>query len=102
MAAILSGPQCVKTIVEVNMGMSNYMPEFYVDVIYCSCLELTHWGREKMAAISETTFWNAFFNENVQISIEISLRFVPKGPINNIPALVQIMAWRRPGDKPLS
>ena len=24
------------------------------------------------------------------------------GPINNIPALVQIMAWRRPGDKPLS
>ena len=24
------------------------------------------------------------------------------GPINNIPALVQIMAWRRQGDKPLS
>ena len=36
------------------------------------------------------------------ISIKISLKFVPKGPINNIPALVQIMAWRRPGDKPLS
>ena len=31
-----------------------------------------------------------------------SLKFVPKGTINNIPALVQIMAWRRPGDKPLS
>ena len=43
-----------------------------------------------------------FLNENVQISIKISLKFVPKGPINNIPALVQIMAWRRPGDKPLS
>ena len=28
--------------------------------------------------------------------------FVPQGPINNIPALLQIMAWRRPGDKPLS
>ena len=28
--------------------------------------------------------------------------FIHKGPINNIPALVQIMAWRRPGDKPLS
>ena len=27
---------------------------------------------------------------------------VPKGPINNIPTLVQIMAWRQPGDKPLS
>ena len=31
-----------------------------------------------------------------------SMKFVPKGPINNIPALVQIMAWCRPGDKPLS
>ena len=41
-----------------------------------------------------------FFNENVWISIEISLKFVPKGQINNIPALVQKMAWRRPGDKP--
>ena len=43
-----------------------------------------------------------FLNENVWTSIQISLKFVPKGPIDNIPALVQIMAWRRPGDKPLS
>ena len=42
-----------------------------------------------------------FFNENVSIAIKISLKFVPKGPIDNIPALVQIMAWRRPGEKPL-
>ena len=41
-----------------------------------------------------------FLYENVWIWI--SLKVVPKGPINNIPALVQIMAWRRPGDKPLS
>ena len=41
-------------------------------------------------------------NENERISLRISLKFVPKGPINNIPALVQIMAWRRTGDKPLS
>ena len=41
-------------------------------------------------------------NENIWISIETSLNFVPKGPINNIPSLVQIMAWRRPGDKPIS
>ena len=45
---------------------------------------------------------DTFLNENVWISIEISLKFVPKGPINNIPAMVQIMAWCRPGDKPLS
>ena len=37
-----------------------------------------------------------FLDENVLISIRISLKFVPKGPINNIPALVQIMAWHRP------
>ena len=43
-----------------------------------------------------------FLNENVRISIKISLKFVPKGPIGNIPALVQIKAWRRSGDKPLS
>ena len=41
-------------------------------------------------------------NENVRISIKISLKFVPNGPINNIPALVQMMAWRRLGDRPLS
>ena len=50
-----------------------------------------------------------FLNENVWVLLQISLRFVPKGPINNMLALVQIMAcrlvimaWRRPGDKPLS
>ena len=45
--------------------------------------------------------FNCFFlNENV--SILISLKFVSKGQINNVPALVQIVAWQRPGDKPLS
>ena len=43
-----------------------------------------------------------FFDENVWISIKISLKFVFRCAINNIPALVQIMAWRWLGDKPLS
>ena len=51
---------------------------------------------------ADDIFKRIFFNENVWIPIKISLKFVPKGPINNIPALVQIMAWRRSGDKPLS
>ena len=34
--------------------------------------------------------------------MNISMKFVPKGPIDNIPALVQIMAWRRPGDNQIS
>ena len=43
-----------------------------------------------------------FLNKNILISIDISLKFVPKGQIKNITALVQIMAWRLPGNKPLS
>ena len=41
-------------------------------------------------------------NKNASISINISLKFVTNVPINNFPAMVQMMAWRRPGDKPLS
>ena len=58
---------------------------------------LTHW-----TTFCRWHFQMYFFIENVWISSKISLKFVPKGPINNIPALVQIMAWRCPGDKPLS
>ena len=43
-----------------------------------------------------------FVNEKFCILIKISLKFVPKGPIDNNPALVEIMAWRPLGDKPLS
>ena len=43
-----------------------------------------------------------FLNENVWIAMKISLMFVPKDTINNIPELVQIMTWPRPGNKPLS
>ena len=54
-----------------------------------------------MAAIFQTTFLKCIFlNEDVRISIKISLKFVPKGSINIIPALVQLMALRRPGTKP--
>ena len=51
---------------------------------------------------ADVMFECIFLNENVWIPIEISMKFVPKGPTNNIQALVQIMALRRPGDKPLS
>ena len=41
---------------------------------------------------------NGFFNKDIWILIKIALKCVPLGPISNIPALVQIMAWRRSGD----
>ena len=52
--------------------------------------------------IPDDMFKCIFLDENILISIKILLKFVPKGPINNIPTLVKIVDWRRPGDKPLS
>ena len=80
-----------------------------VHQLYAYCLntisahkELTHWGRDKMAAIFQTTFSEAFSWKKIyNFCIKISLKFVPKGPSSKIPALVQMMAWHRPGDKSL-
>ena len=58
--------------------------------------------RQNCRHTADDIFKCIFFNDNVWISLKISLKLVPKFRINNIPALVQIMAWRRPGDKPLS
>ena len=75
---------------------------------YLTCMILilggksTRWWRDNMTAILQMAFSNAFFYENIWISSMISLKFIPKRPININPALVKIMAWRRPDDKPLS
>ena len=42
-----------------------------------------------------------FLNEKFCISIWISLKFVPEGAIHKKRALVQVMAWRGVGNKPL-
>ena len=56
-----------------------------------------------MDAISQTTFSNAFSRMKMyEFRFKISLKFVPRVRMNNIPTLVQIMTWRRSGDKPLS
>ena len=58
--------------------------------------------RQKGRHFTDDVFKCIFLNENVRILLKISQKFVPEGPINNIPSLVQVMAWRRPGDKQLS
>ena len=58
--------------------------------------------RQDRRHFPDAIFKSIFLNENAWISIKISLKFVLKVPISDIPALVQIMAWRRSGDKPLS
>ena len=57
--------------------------------------------RQNCRHFTDAIFKCIFLHENVWISLKISLKFVPKVRINNIPALVQIMAWRWPGDKSL-
>ena len=108
-------------IVEVKAWMSNYIPYFNMDVISCPCPKLNvkkaSWmlwchpwfvsintlrPRQNGCHFADYIFKCIFLNENVWFPIQISLTFVPKGPINYIPALGQIMAWRGPGDKPLS
>ena len=68
-----------------------------------SLMHLTHWGGDKIDTILQTMFSNAMsWMKMFEFWLKFHLKFVPKGPINNIPALVQIMAWRRTGNKPLS
>ena len=58
--------------------------------------------RQNGRHLTDVPFQCIFLYEDGRILIKTSLKFVPKGPINNIPPLVQKMAWCRPADKPLS
>ena len=50
--------------------------------------------------LAEDNFTGIFLNENDRILIQISLKFVPRNLIDNMPALVQVMAWCWLGNKP--
>ena len=76
-----------------------------LDILYFSNITYTISAlrsRHNSRHFLDDTFKCVCLNENVWISITISSKFVPKGPIDNIPALVQIMAWRRSGDESIS
>ena len=74
-----------------------YVYDIWLVLFQC----LTQWGRDKMATILQTTFLKHFLEGKYLNFDNFSQNFVPKGQTNNIPALVQIMAWCRPGDMPL-
>ena len=107
-ATVLRTPPCIPSCLLVYV----YANAFYVqsaDPLHCH--QKMGFGvhtvkslrpRQNDRRFADDTFKRIFPNENVRISIKISLKFVPKGPINIIPSLVQIMTWRRSGDKPLS
>ena len=53
------------------------------------------------ATLADDIFKCNFVNENVLVSIKNSLNFDLKGAIDSKSSLVQVMAWRQKGDKPL-
>ena len=86
---------------EVNTWTNDESIQWHIDASSVLNL-LTHLPLDKMAAIlADDNFKCIFFNENYRIMIQISLKYVPRSPIDNKSALVQVMVWRRSGDKPL-
>ena len=80
-------------------GLSPYVP---INSVH-ACIRYKH-----IEAVTKWRFFPGdifkciFMDGNFGISIRISLKLILKIPINNKPALVQMMTWRRPGDEPLS
>ena len=97
-----------------NNSLKNKLYSFFKKCSWSYRLQNTHYFRSRCDELNtlkprqngrhfaEDTFKCVFLDKNILISINISLKCVPKGPINNIPAQIPIIAWRRPGDKPLS
>ena len=83
MAAISLGLNVLKSILQKGLGLFH---------------KLTHLHLEKMAAILEDHIFQCIFLEKDEFPIQISLKLVPRGSIDNNPALVQVMGWRRIGD----
>ena len=104
----ITRPQWVKNLVDISqvsmlswhLSNRSIIQKIYIyHFIYFNTLRPRQNGRQFSGDIPKCIFLNG----NVWISIKIPLEFVPKGPINNIPSLVQIMVWHRPtSDKPLS
>ena len=69
-------------------------------IYHGSVSTLTH--RQNCHNFADSIFKCSLFYKKLSISFQISLKFVSNGSINNNPTLVQIMAWRRTGDKPSS
>ena len=107
MAAILV---LVETLISIpTSGHVRNISFYHADFDYYNSLAVlmliscnTVRPRENRHHFADDTFKCIFVNDAWWIPIKISLKFVPKGPINNITALVQIMACRLVGAKPLS
>ena len=85
-------------IYQIVTGVTSVVGVPSTHLVFINTLRSRQDGRH----FPDDSFRCIFLNENERYLIQISLKFVPKIPINNTPALVQIMAWHQLSDKPLS
>ena len=78
-----------------------YLGSYRCLYVQC-CIIITLRPRQNRLHFADDIFKCIFLKENIWISLKISVECVPDVRININPALVQIMAWRQPGGKPLS
>ena len=84
--------QWPNTLFSYSKNLQDYTIEVKVMKIYMQWLINSSPPGQFGRKIEDDVFKCIFFNENVRISIKISLKFVPKGPINDKSALVEVMA----------
>ena len=59
-----------------------------------NCLNISRPGQNGRYFV-DGFFWCIFLNKNIRILIRFSLKFIPKGPIDDKPVMDQIMVWHR-------
>ena len=89
---------CNQEVASHHAGLRNNCSQGLIPFNLINTLRPIQNGRH----FADDIFKRIFLNKYIWISINISLKFVPMCPIDNIPALVKMMAWRRPGDKPIT
>ena len=85
--------------------VSVFFGGIFQQLVWCCCrwrVLNTLRPRQNGRHFPDDIFKCIFFNANIWISLKISLKFVPEFCINNIAALVQIMAWRQISNKSIS
>ena len=82
-----------------STGLTYFLVAF---IIANGKADLTYPPGENGRHFADGIFKNVYMNEKFCILIRISMKFIPRGLIDNKQALVPVMAWRRTGDKPLS
>ena len=109
---ILHQNKCVTTIIPLMPKPNNPWELGQYHIYWCpgllrrldisgSCISILR-PRQDGRHFADNIFTCIFFKENCCILIKFSLKYVRNGPIDNNSALVQIIAWRQSGDKPLS